>query len=632
MYKKNLIIILLFLIIGLGIISSVNANDLNHTNEIVGEEITVDDNLVSVDKSVSDNLIYQNSNDESIKTTSKTFTDLNNVINGNVDDDIYLDSTYTFDIKSDDDFKQGISISRGVTVWGNGFTINGDGVARIFIVGDSDAVFHDIVFVNGKSGNGGAICGGCSCVNCTFINNSANYSGGAIYGGCSCVNCTFINNSANYNGGALEDGSSTNCTFINNSAHYGGALGYGSSTNCTFINNSAVHYGGAIYNPSGIGADPVNCTFINNSAADSGGAIYGPYNFDPYSKEYCAVNCNFINNSAHYGGAMFYGSCVNCSFISNHAVNGGAIYGPWGFDSYSEEYFAVNCSFVNNYAFVGGAVSDCSCVNCSFISNHADYGGAVSDCSCVNCSFISNHADYGGALLNGFCVNCSFISNRADYGGAILYVYNYKGQNLNSFFKDNKASISGDNVYKQMIFSIFVPSSVTTVYNGGKYVVATLKDEYGNLVKGVKVTVKFLNVKTLILVTDKKGQIKVSTDDLSPKKYTLSITYDEFAVYVKVTVKKSTPKLTAKSKTFKKSLKTKKYSVTLKTNQNEVMKNTKVTIKVNKKTFIAKTNKKGVATFRITKLTKKGNFKATITYGGNECYNKVTKKVNINCK
>ena len=67
-------------------------------------------------------------------------------------------------------------------------------------------------------------------------------------------------------------------------------------------------------------------------------------------------------------------------------------------------------------------------------------------------------------------------------------------------------------------------------------------------------------------------------------------------------------------------------------NLNKVIKNAKVTIKVNKKTYTAKTNKKGVATFKINKLTKKGTFKATITYKGDSYYNKLTKKVNIKCK
>ena len=67
----------------------------------------------------------------------------------------------------------------------------------------------------------------------------------------------------------------------------------------------------------------------------------------------------------------------------------------------------------------------------------------------------------------------------------------------------------------------------------------------------------------------------------------------------------------------------------MKNNLNKVMKNIKVTLKVNKKTYTANTNSKGVATFKITSLTKKGTFKSVITYKGNSYYNKVTKNVNL---
>ena len=59
------------------------------------------------------------------------------------------------------------------------------------------------------------------------------------------------------------------------------------------------------------------------------------------------------------------------------------------------------------------------------------------------------------------------------------------------------------------------------------------------------------------------------------------------------------------------------------------MKNTKVYLKVYGKTYAAKTNSKGQATFKITKLTKKGKFTAAITYIGNKYYNKITKKTKI---
>ena len=86
------------------------------------------------------------------------------------------------------------------------------------------------------------------------------------------------------------------------------------------------------------------------------------------------------------------------------------------------------------------------------------------------------------------------------------------------------------------------------------------------------------------------------------------------------------------SKTFKKSVKTKNYVVTLKTNTNKVMKSAKLTLKVNGKTYSATTNAKGQATFKITKLTKKGKFTGTIAYKGNAYYNKLSKKVQITVK
>ena len=182
-------------------------------------------------------------------------------------------------------------------------------------------------------------------------------------------------------------------------------------------------------------------------------------------------------------------------------------------------------------------------------------------------------------------------------------------------------------------------SKLTTVYNGNKNLVATLVDSSGNPIVGAKVTIKLSNGNTKTPTTDSNGQVKLSANGLAPvKTYTATVTFAGNATYkkstatAKITVNKATPKLTAKAKTFKKSDKTKKYTVTLKTNQNKVMKNTKVTLKVNGKTYSAKTNTKGVATFKITKLTKKGKFTATIKYAGSKYYNAKTVKAKITIK
>ena len=100
-------------------------------------------------------------------------------------------------------------------------------------------------------------------------------------------------------------------------------------------------------------------------------------------------------------------------------------------------------------------------------------------------------------------------------------------------------------------------------------------------------------------VTDEKGQIKVPVQKLVPKTYVAKIKFKGNSHYIEsetadvVVVKKATPKIGAKAKTLK--------------------------IK----------KKKGKATFKITKLTKKGKFNAAITYKGNKYYKKVTKKTKI---
>jgi predicted outer membrane repeat protein len=179
-------------------------------------------------------------------------------------------------------------------------------------------------------------------------------------------------------------------------------------------------------------------------------------------------------------------------------------------------------------------------------------------------------------------------------------------------------------------------SSVTTTYNVAKKLVVTLEGSDGVLANR-NVTV---NVGTIskTLTTNSEGQVSVDVSSLTPKDYTASIKFagdDNYSASdksVKVTVNKATPKLTAKYKAFKAKVKTKKYSVTLKTNKNKPIKKAKVTLKVNGKTYSAKTNSKGKATFKITKLTKKGKYKAAIKFKGNSYYKSVSKSVKITVK
>ena len=173
-------------------------------------------------------------------------------------------------------------------------------------------------------------------------------------------------------------------------------------------------------------------------------------------------------------------------------------------------------------------------------------------------------------------------------------------------------------------------------YGDNKFIIASLKDINNNPIKNAIISVNLNGVKTL--KSDEKGQIKISASKLVPNQYSISFTfqgnsdYQKSSTSVKVTVKKASLKLTAAKKTFKLKIKTKKYTIILKDNKNKALNKIKLILKINKRSYKAITTKQGKATFKITKLNKKGTFKSTITFAGNKYYNKLTKTVKITVK
>ena len=191
-------------------------------------------------------------------------------------------------------------------------------------------------------------------------------------------------------------------------------------------------------------------------------------------------------------------------------------------------------------------------------------------------------------------------------------------------------------IQQEKIQTVILTSNVVSDYNGGKYLIATLKDIEGHAISGAKISVNLNGVKQL--TTDSNGQIKLSTNNLVPNSYVATINYLGNNNYLnstataKITINKATPKLIASKKTFKRADKTKKYTVTLKTNQNKALSNVKVKIKINKKTYTSKTNSKGIATFKLTKKKKKGKYNSVVAFEGNQCYKKITRNVKITIK
>ena len=425
--NKKIFLLLLLTLVCILSISTISAAENNRINDVISADNNQENNLeinnqyydVSNSQENVELKEEETNNDkvsesETDKTTTnnaqltfKDFTDLNTTINGNENSTIYLSNNYyQYNGTSDKNFKEGILISRDLTIYGNGVTINGANIARIFKVENNVNVkFYNIIFRRGNADYGGAIYGG-NAYNCTFTENRAKY-GGAIYGG-NAYNCTFTGNTATADGGAISKGNTYNCTFTKNTAsYYGGAIDYGNATNCTFTENNANNGGAIDYGTA------TNCTFTKNTASYYGGAINMGY----------ATNCTFTKNNAKYGGAIALSGAYLSTFIENTATdNGGAI----------DQGNAYYCTFTNNTATDnGGAIDQGDATNCTFTKNNAKYGGAIDHGTATNCTFTKNNAtNNGGAINMGYAYNCEFIENNANcgvamYGGsASLCIFN----------------------------------------------------------------------------------------------------------------------------------------------------------------------------------------------------------------
>lgn len=268
--------------------------------------------------------------------------------------------------------------------------------------------------------------------------------------------------------------------------------------------------------------------------------------------------------------------------------------------------------------------------------------------------------DFTTPLLIGDAAIINVTMGQAINGTAILTVgddsYNvaivdgvgtYAVRNLANGIFDVKAAFEGNENYSASASGIMqlevnkietrlFAIDVTTTYNADKKLVVTLKDSEGNLLSDLKVNI-LLNGKNTQLTTDKNGQVMLTTNNLVPKasyvatiKFAGNAKYADSSKTVKVTVKKDNAKLVASGKSFAVKA-TKKIAATLKDSKNRAIKNKYVTFKVNGVSYKVKTNSNGVATATV-KIAKKGSFSATVSFAGDNCYNKCSKTIKLTVK
>ena len=233
------------------------------------------------------------------------------------------------------------------------------------------------------------------------------------------------------------------------------------------------------------------------------------------------------------------------------------------------------------------------------------------------------------------------VDNKFYYSKVINGSANVVTSKLSSANPEMNIYYSGDEKYaytiKKIPFTkekvIISSPNISTQYNVGKYLIATLKDSKGKVLINAQVKI-VLNGVSKTLKTDSKGQVKLLVN-LAPKTYIAAVTFagngthDKSTANVKVVVAKAAPKLMASKKTYKAKVKIKKYSIILKDNKGKAIKKAKLTLKIKGNTYKAITNAKGQAIFKITKLTKKGTYKAVVKFAGNSYYKAIAKNVKI---
>ena len=239
--------------------------------------------------------------------------------------------------------------------------------------------------------------------------------------------------------------------------------------------------------------------------------------------------------------------------------------------------------------------------------------------------------------------------NISDFTGKVNIVASFAG---NTNFKESTATLNTYIVVKtvtEVINNTIVEyvnktlestsidaNALTATAKVAKTLSVTLKDASGKAIAN-KVITYSINGVTKTVKTDANGIAKITVNQAKAGAYYYSLCFlgdDDYKSAfksVKVTVNKQATKAVFKAKTFKVKAKTKKVSFTLKDASGKAIKGKKITVKVNGKTYTAKTNAKGVATVSL-KITKKGKYTATAKFAGDTTYKAITKKAKITLK
>ena len=244
----------------------------------------------------------------------------------------------------------------------------------------------------------------------------------------------------------------------------------------------------------------------------------------------------------------------------------------------------------------------------------------------ANISIIDNY------LING--VNAFVFDLSSVIGDSDVNIVNGSIIPSNDSKDDNSTDGGNKTVSRSKSVIVSKDMTTTTVYskdgNIGKFFTFRLTDSKSKALAGKQIIVNF-NGKVYYKTTDKNGYVKMQINLAKKGTYDLLICFlgdDKYDASFKANKIKANPvkaKLKVANKKFKKSSKKKTLTAKFLSPKGKGIKSKKISFKINKKTYTAKTNSKGVASVRV-KLNKKKTYKFTAKFAGDNTFKSISVK------
>ena len=515
-----------------------------------------------------------------VQSNVSSFDDLSAKINETPENGILvLDCDYEYRNGSN----KGIMISKSITIDGAGHTLDGKKASRMFNVTADNVTLKNINFVNGNAYG-------------RYFSNSA--GGGAIYwnGANGAVeNCNFTNN---FGSGIEDDPFDKEEVWIDEN-------GIEFHTYRIRPMGAKVNEGGAIVWNATNGT-VFRCIFKNNGVGypNYGGAICWRGSLGK------VLESEFYENDAWAGAAICWigenGTILYSKFVNSGSIFGRDImwFGENGLIKYSFLLSSEGCPL---YPYSGNVVAD-----------YNFWGDILPD---TKIDKISN-------LHNWIVLNASYTQDFVKKGDIIVVKSNVlllgNDGSLSEFTEldiPGNVTVTADrDGFVQLSFSKgklevkIVPKTKIVSKNLVKYYKQSKQFKvrvYG--ADGKPAVGKFVNFtigkNTYKVRTDKSGYATLKIN-MKPGKYTVITKFEDVKVKNKITVK-TTLITKNKSKKVKKSA---KFKIKVLNSKGKAYKNQLVKVKFKGKTYKLKTNKKGIAIFKIPKKLKVGKYKIKTTY------------------